>query len=140
MNKRGINSAEKKNRIMVIDDEISIRFILEITLSEKYKVTSFENGREALDYLKQGNLPDVIICDLQMPEIDGYAFTNEIRNNDMWSDIPIIILSAMEESSEKIKCFDIGADDYVVKPFNPKEVEARVKRRIVMRKKMLSRK
>lgn len=129
-----------KKKIMIIDDEISIRFILEITLSEKYEVVSFENGKEAIAYLNRENLPDVVICDLQMPEIDGYTLTKEIRSNEKWLDIPVIILSGIEESDEKIKCFEIGADDYVVKPFNPKEIEARVSRRIAMRENLLNRK
>jgi DNA-binding response OmpR family regulator len=124
-------------KVMIIDDEISIRFILEITLSEKYEVVSFENGKDAIASLNRGDLPDVIICDLQMPEIDGYTLTKEIRSNDKWQDIPVIILSGMDENDEKIKCFEIGADDYVVKPFNPKEIEAQVTRRIAMRENLL---
>jgi DNA-binding response OmpR family regulator len=129
-----------KKKIMIIDDEISIRFILEITLSEKYEVVSFENGKEAIASLNGEKLPDVIICDLQMPEIDGYTLTKEIRSNEKWLGIPVIILSGMDENDDKIKCFEIGADDYVVKPFNPKEIEARVSRRIAMRENLLNRK
>lgn len=126
-------------KIVAIDDEISIRFILESTLKSQYEIITFENGKEALEYLQKGNLPDLIICDLQMPEINGYDLTKQIRSSGFFDDIPIIILSGIEESSEKIKCFEMGADDYVVKPFNPKEIEARIKRRISMREHFLNR-
>ena len=127
-----------RHKILVIDDEKSIRLLLENFLSKNYDVVSKSNGLEALEWL-EGNLPDLIICDLQMPEINGYDFTKQIRSSGFFDDIPIIILSGIEESSEKIKCFDMGADDYVVKPFNPKEIEARIKRRISMREHFLNR-
>ena len=74
-------------KIVAIDDEISIRFILESTLKSQYEIITFENGKEALAYLQKGDLPDLIICDLQMPEINGYDFTKQIRSSGFFDDI-----------------------------------------------------
>jgi len=128
-----------KKTILVVDDEISIRFILESTLKENFTVVSFENGKEALAYLQEGNMPDLVICDLQMPEMNGFSFIKNMKQSGFFEDIPIIVLSGIEESSEKIICFDMGVDDYIIKPFNPDEIRARVQRRIHSRDNILNR-
>ncbi len=128
-----------KKSILIIDDEKSIRFILESTLKPYFNVISFSDGKEAVAYLEEGNIPDMIICDLMMPEISGFDFLKMIRNSGFFDDIPVIILSGNEESKDKILCFELGADDYVVKPFNPKEIIARVRRRLDARDKILLR-
>lgn len=88
------------------------------------------NGMDALYYLQSGNLPDVIICDVEMPVLNGFEFIRKIRESGFFEEIPLIMLSGKEESADKIKCFEMGADDYVLKPFNPKELIARIKRRL----------
>ena len=128
-----------KKKILVIDDEKSIRFIIENTLKHEFDVISLPNGREALDYLEAGNFPDLIICDLIMPELSGFEFLEKIKSSGFFDDIPIMILSGREWSKDKIRCFELGAEDYVVKPFNPSEVIARIKRRLAVRERFLSR-
>ena len=129
---------EKRN-ILVIDDEKSICFILENTLKNEFNVISFSDGIEGLSYLENGNIPDLIISDLDMPGINGFLFLEKIRNSGFFDNIPVIILSGNDESTDKIKCFELGADDYVSKPFIPKEIMARVKRRLDARDKLLQR-
>ena len=128
-----------KKKILVIDDEKSIRFIIERTLKQEFDVISMSNGQEGLSYLEAGNFPDMIICDLVMPELNGFEFLERIKTSGFFDDIPVMILSGREWSQDKIKCFELGAEDYVVKPFNPSEVVARIKRRLAVRERFLSR-
>ena len=119
-----------KRKILAIDDEKSIRFIVENTFNKEFEVTTLSHGMDALYYIQSGNLPDVIICDVEMPVMNGFDFIKRIRESGFFDEIPLIMLSGKEESADKIKCFEMGADDYVVKPFNPKELIVRIKRRI----------
>ena len=119
-----------KKKILAIDDEKSIRFIIENTFNKDFEVITMSNEMDALSHLQSGNLPDVIICDVEMPVLNGFEFIRRIRESGFFEEIPLIMLSGKEESADKIKCFEMGADDYVLKPFNPKELIARIKRRL----------
>ena len=119
-----------KKKILAIDDEKSIRFIIENTFNKDFEVVTLNNGMDALFYLQSGNLPDIIICDVEMPVLNGFEFIRRIRESGFFEEIPLIMLSGKEESADKIKCFEMGADDYVLKPFKPKELIARIKRRL----------
>jgi len=119
-----------KKKILAIDDEKSIRFIIENTFNKDFDVTTMSNGMDALFYLQSGNIPDVIICDLEMPVLNGIEFVKRLRESGFFEEIPLIMLSGKEESADKIRCFEMGADDYVLKPFNPRELLARIKRRL----------
>ena len=115
---------QEQERILVADDEASIRRILETRLKMVgYEVITAADGEEALEAFQKHN-PDLIILDVMMPKMDGYGVTREVRRN---SDVPIIILTALGDVSERITGLELGADDYVVKPFSPKELEARVR-------------
>ncbi len=120
-------------KILAIDDEKSIRFIIENTFNKDFQITTMSNGKEALYWMQSGNLPDLIICDIEMPVMDGFEFIKKVRSSGFFDDIPLMMLSGKEESKDKIKCFEMGADDYVIKPFNPKEIIARIKRRLQSR-------
>ena len=110
--------------ILVCDDEKEIVDAIEIYLmQEGYQVLKAYNGKEALEILKQEEV-HLIILDLMMPELDGIHTTLQIRKE---SGIPIIILSAKSQDADKILGLNIGADDYITKPFNPLELVARVK-------------
>ncbi len=112
--------------ILVADDDLGIRMLLENFLSAKYEVTSKENGMEALKWMQAGNIPDFIIADIIMPEVDGYDFLTNVRTSGYFKRIPVIMLSGLENSNEKIKCLRLGADDYMIKPFNPEELSVRI--------------
>ena len=115
---------EVRQKILVADDEASIRRILETRLKMVgYDVVVAEDGEEAVEVFNKTN-PDLVVLDVMMPKMDGYGVTREIRRT---SDVPIIILTALGDVSERITGLELGADDYVIKPFSPKELEARVK-------------
>lgn len=115
-----------KDTILVMDDEMSIRMLLENFLSKTYNVITCNDGQEGLKYLEQGNLPDLIVADIQMPNLDGYEFIQNVRASGFFKDIPMIMLSGIESSNERVKCLKLGADDYLVKPFNPEELAIRI--------------
>ncbi|MCL5072896.1 MAG: response regulator transcription factor [Actinobacteria bacterium] len=110
--------------IYIVDDEENIREILSYNLEKNgYDVRSFENGVDFLNFYKSKK-PDLVILDLMLPDIDGYEICREIRSK---SKIPVIILSAKGEELDKVLGLELGADDYIVKPFGVRELLARVK-------------
>ena len=114
-----------KKKILVIDDERTIRVLLENFLKE-YVVTTKNDGLEGLSWLQEGNMPDLIIADIQMPNLDGYEFVKQLRASGYFKEIPLIVLSGIESTAEKVKCLKLGANDYLVKPFNPEELALRI--------------
>ena len=112
--------------LLVIDDSKSILSVISYIFSSKYTVIKKLNGVEALDWMHEGNLPDVIVSDINMPEMDGLELLRHLKSSGLYEFIPVIILSSNDSSSEKIRCLRLGADDYLVKPFNPEELEARI--------------
>lgn len=115
-----------KKQVLIIDDQPVMRKLLEQFLKDKYEVKSLENGKEALDWMYDGNIPDVVIADLNMPEIDGFEYIKRVRESAFFQDIPLIVLSGEDSSTERIKCLKLGANDYLIKPFNPEELALRI--------------
>lgn len=110
-------------KILVVDDEEKIRIIIKKYAEfEGYDITEASNGMEAIEACKKDDF-DLIIMDVMMPELDGFSACKEIKK---FKDIPIIMLSARGEEYDKIHGFESGVDDYVVKPFSPKELMMRV--------------
>ena len=119
-------STKEHKRLLLIDDDPNLILLVKDYLEFRgYEVITAENGREALDVLEQ-DLPDMIICDVMMPEMDGYTFVNHVRQNERTSWIPILFLSAKGQSQDRVKGLNIGADVYMVKPFEPEELVAQV--------------
>ncbi len=114
----------RKEKILVVDDEASIRRILETRLSMiGYDVVTAADGEEALEVFNREH-PDLVVLDVMMPKLDGYGVCQELRKD---SDVPIIMLTALGDVADRITGLELGADDYVVKPFSPKELEARIR-------------
>ncbi len=112
------------SRILVVDDEANIRNVVrEYAEFDDYEVDEAENGMEAVRKCREEDY-DLIIMDVMMPRLDGYSAVKEIKKT---KDIPVIMLSARGEEYDKLFGFEIGIDDYVTKPFSPKELMARVK-------------
>lgn len=112
-------------KILLVDDEELIRDVIkEYCTNENYNVLEAENGLQAVDIVKNNPDIDMIILDIMMPKLDGFSALKEIKQE---RDIPVIILSARSEEYDKLIGFDIGIDDYVTKPFSPKELIARIK-------------
>ncbi len=110
-------------KILVVDDEQKIRNVIkEYAEFEGYEVTEAEDGMEAVNICKNQDF-DIIIMDIMMPKLDGFSAIKEIRKT---KQVPVIMLSARSEEYDKLFGFEIGIDDYVVKPFSPKELMARV--------------
>ena len=111
-------------KILVVDDEKPISDIIKFNMAkEGYEVLTAFDGREALEVFAAEN-PDIIILDLMLPEIDGLEVARTIRKT---SNVPIIVLSAKDTEFDKVIGLEIGADDYVTKPFSNRELQARVK-------------
>ena len=109
--------------VLIVDDEERIRMLIkEYCLNENYDVLESSDGKEALDTIKNSKV-DIVILDIMMPNMDGLTAYNEIKKYN----IPTIILSARSEEYDKLIGFDLGVDDYVTKPFSPKELIARIK-------------
>jgi DNA-binding response OmpR family regulator len=115
-----------KKKVLVIDDEITIRSLLEKFLSNQYDVTAMGNGQEALTWLQSGNMPDLMIVDLEMPSMDGYEFLKQVKSTGFFSSIPIMMLSGVDSSAERVKCLRAGALDFMIKPFNPEELTIKI--------------
>lgn len=121
-----ITQTNQKN-IIIVDDEPDIIELVSLHLHKSgYRVRSFENGQSALDYIQQ-NPPDLIILDLMLPDYDGLELCKMLKKDDKYSSIPVIMLTARNEEMDKVLGLEIGADDYVTKPFSPRELIARVK-------------
>ncbi|MCL1862525.1 MAG: response regulator transcription factor [Defluviitaleaceae bacterium] len=111
-------------KILVVDDEKHIAELISLYLrKEGYETKEVNNGREAVDVFAQ-YAPHLVLLDIMLPEMDGYQVCREIRRV---STVPIIMLSAKSETFDKVLGLEMGADDYIVKPFEPKELIARVK-------------
>ncbi|MCI8298777.1 MAG: response regulator transcription factor [Lachnospiraceae bacterium] len=109
--------------ILVADDEAEIRELLRLYLEKDgYQVLEASDGQEALSLLEKEEI-DMVILDIMMPEPDGYRVLKKLREN---SNIPVMMLSAKNQDSDKILGLDLGADDYLAKPFNPMEAMARI--------------
>jgi OmpR family response regulator RpaB len=113
-----------KEKILVVDDEASIRRILETRLSMiGYDVATAADGEQALATFHQAG-SDLVVLDVMMPKLDGYSVCKELRRE---SGVGIIMLTALADVADRITGLELGADDYVVKPFSPKELEARIR-------------
>ena len=112
------------SRILIVDDEINIRRVVkEYDEFEGYEVGEAANGMEAVELVKNNDY-DLIVMDIMMPKLDGFSTCKEIKK---YKSIPVIMLSARGEEYDKLFGFELGIDDYVVKPFSPKELMARIK-------------
>jgi diguanylate cyclase (GGDEF)-like protein len=119
-------------KILVVDDEPDIRDVLRITLEdEKYEVYEAENGVEALAFI-QKKLPDLVLCDYKMPRMDGREFCRLIKKDILLRHLPVIMVTGKGELADKVDGIEAGADDYIVKPFEPKELIAHI--RMLMRR------
>ena len=111
-------------KVLVVDDDANIVKLIKLYLEkEDYTVVTASNGIEALDVYKR-EIPSIIVLDIMMPQLDGNGVCREIRKT---SDVPIIMLTAKGETFDKVLSLELGADDYIVKPFEPKELVARIK-------------
>ncbi|MEM6701806.1 MAG: SpoIIE family protein phosphatase [Acidobacteriota bacterium] len=128
----------EEDLILVVDDTKANRDILRILLKrEGYAIVEAADGREALEILERDD-PDLVLLDIMMPGIDGFEVCERIKSNPATKDLPVIFLSALTQTEQKVKGLDLGAADYVTKPFDKSEVKARVRTHLELRRLNLS--
>ncbi len=114
-----------KNQILIIEDQLSTRKLLSHYLQASFEVVEMENALDALSWLQGGGSPDAIIADIMMPEMTGIEFLKAVKSANLKLP-PVLMLSSVENSNDKISCFKNGAKDYLLKPFNPTELSFRL--------------
>lgn len=123
----------KKGDVMIVDDTpANLNLLFEILVTYGYKVRPFPNGVLALQAI-QAMLPDLILLDIKMPELDGYEVCARLKADPATRDIPVIFISALDELKDKVKGFKVGGVDYITKPFQMAEVLARVQTHLTIR-------
>jgi two-component system alkaline phosphatase synthesis response regulator PhoP len=119
--------SDTRQKVLIVDDEMDALVSLKVALeAEGYNVAEAKDGHEAIDKV-HSETPDVILLDLMIPGIDGFEVCRQLKSDAMYRHIPIIMLTARGEIDDKVEGIELGADDYVTKPFNLKELKARVK-------------
>jgi DNA-binding response OmpR family regulator len=117
----------KKNKILIVDDAVdTVELLKKRFQSEGYETAEAYNGEEGLKQVTEYN-PDLIVLDIMMPKIDGYEVCQKLKKDENTKYIPILMLTAKGEIEHKVKGLDIGADDYLSKPFDYKELSARIR-------------
>jgi len=114
-----------KKKVLIVDDEPHIVNLIKMTLEDKYEVIEAFSGTEALNIVKK-TTPDIVLLDLMMPHIDGFKTCQMLRELPQTKRTPIMILSAKSQISDKFRSVNVGADDYMVKPFDPEDLAKRV--------------
>ena len=111
-------------KILIVDDEIKIREVVsEYAKANNYDCDQASNGKDAIEMIRNNDY-DCVVLDIMMPQLDGFSACKKIK---AIKNMPIIMLSARQEEDDKLLCFEMGVDDYVTKPFSPKELMARIK-------------
>lgn len=125
--KTGEEKIKEKIKVLVADDDKNVIYIIKCSLSpDLFEILEAANGKEALGMVFAES-PDILILDIMMPDMDGYKVCEELKEHDSTRNIPVIILSAKASVDDKLKAMCMGIRDYIVKPFDPRELEARIK-------------
>jgi len=125
---------ERKGKILIVDDDERNRLLFKVVLQkEGYEIIEAENGKEGIEIATKEK-PDVILMDIMMPEMDGFTATEILKNDEKTKFIPVIMLTALNEREEKLKGIDKGADDFLTKPVDTKELALRVRNNIRIKK------
>lgn len=109
-------------KVLIVDDALSIVKILEVKFKNKgWNVKTANDGQQALEVLKDFT-PDIIFLDIMMPKMDGYQLSEKLKNNSIFKDIPLILVTGVGQYEEQLKGLDSGVDEYITKPFDPEDV------------------
>lgn len=112
----------RRNQILIIDDDKAMCQLLEKLFEKEYNIITKNDGLSAMYWLVGGNIPDLIITDLDMPNLNGEEFIKNLRKSGYYKDIPFIIITSFNDKSGKVRIMKLGVHDYFVKPFNPKDL------------------
>ena len=111
-----------KSQILIIDDDFAMCQLLSKLLEKSYSVIAKNDGMSAMYWLAQGNMPDLIITDLDMPNINGEDFVINLKNSGFFNDLPFIVITGYSGKEQRLKCMSLGVHDYFEKPFNPRDL------------------
>ncbi len=125
--------SEEKQKIFIVDDTPANIQILDETLKDEYEIYFALNGKDALQNAVTV-IPELMLLDIMMPEIDGYEVCRTLKNNPLLKDIPVIFITALDQADHETKGLELGAVDYITKPFNPAIVRLRVKNHLELKK------
>jgi len=115
-----------KKKLLVVDQSDSTKIILDHFLGKEFDIIQKSNGYEAIDFLNSGIDIDFLITELNLPLLSGKELIKKLRESHLFSSLPILLLTASSESKDRIECMNLGADNYIEKPFNPFEIQARI--------------
>ncbi len=121
-----MNSVENPT-VLILDDEPMTRKVLQLALNKDFNTVIKDDGMAGMSWIETGAPVDLVVADLNMPHLNGKEFLKVLRSSNMYGHLPVIILSGSEESNDRIQCLELGADDFMTKPFNPMEITAKVK-------------
>ena len=115
-----------KKLLLIVDDDLSILKLLNFILSKDYDIVVKTSGFDALDWLEEGNMPELIISDLAMPTFDGQAFVKNVKISGFYKDIPVVLLSAAHDLDEQVNNMAFKVEAYLHKPFNPTVLKSEI--------------
>ena len=128
--------ASPTNIALVVEDDDQIAYLLRFILErEGYRVESANDGRAAMELIGRLEPPALAMLDVMLPHADGYQLLGAIREQETWKDVPVLMLTAKSQEKDIVRALESGADDYLIKPFKPEELRARIKRLVIGRKK-----
>ncbi len=116
-----------RQKILIIEDDAFMQKIIKSVLSDTYEINICSNGMAALSFLQDGNIPALIISDLNTPQLNGFGLLEQVKASEFFKDIPVLILSGEDGEGVKAYCIEAGAEDFLAKPFSPSQLEARVR-------------
>jgi len=115
-----------KKKILIVDDDDAVRLYIESLLKDKHDVVLKEDGQEAIDWLNEGNSVDLILLDMEMPNLNGRVFIRKVKYSFSHKDVPVIVISGTDSKLIKNSFFKLGAYDYIIKPFKGDDFKKRV--------------
>lgn len=118
-------------RVLVIEDDPALSWLLEQILCKNYRVVTVGNGMEAWSWLSDGNIPDLIVSDIKMPVVDGVELLENLSTSGLFKNIPVIVLSGLYDQCARKKCLDFGAVAYLIKPFEPQKLLSTIELQLV---------
>ncbi len=116
----------KKANILIIEDHEAVRLLLGLTFKKEYHVVTKRDGIEGLAWLSAGNMPDLIMLDMQMPRLNGLEFLRQLRSTGFFAQIPVLLISGNDDAAENAQVFNLGIVDFIPKPFNPVSLREKV--------------
>jgi two-component system, OmpR family, alkaline phosphatase synthesis response regulator PhoP len=123
------NKLNKNNSVMIVEDDVIVARMLAHTLSQRgFSVSLISDGKMAVESINGQSPPSLVLLDIILPFFDGFEVLEKIRNQKLWKDVPIIMLTSKTQEPSVVRAFDAGADDYMTKPFQIEELMARIRR------------